>query len=71
MNSGSLISNRYRVESFLGQGGFGRTYLVSDMQRFREACVLKEFVPGNLEKDILHKSYELFYKFYYSRRQIQ
>ncbi len=60
MNSGSLISNRYRVESFLGQGGFGRTYLVSDMQRFREACVLKEFVPGNLEKDILHKSYELF-----------
>ena len=60
MNSGTIISNRYVIQRFLGQGGFGRTYVVSDTQRFGEACVLKEFVPGNIQEDILHKSYELF-----------
>ncbi|MGB6295372.1 MAG: serine/threonine-protein kinase [Rivularia sp. (in: cyanobacteria)] len=60
MNAGSLISNRYRVEKFLGQGGFGRTYLVSDMQRFGEACVLKEFLPTNTEEDFMRKLYKSF-----------
>ena len=55
-----LLRERYRVTKSLGQGGFGRTYLVSDTQRFGEACVLKEFVPANIQEDILHKSYELF-----------
>jgi serine/threonine-protein kinase len=41
----SLIVNRYRVQRTLGEGGFGRTYLVIDTQRFDELCVLKEFMP--------------------------
>ena len=60
MNAGKLISNRYLIQRFLGQGGFGRTYLAYDTQRFGEACVLKEFVPANRGKEVFRKSQELF-----------
>ena len=33
---GTLLQNRYRLLSILGQGGFGRTYLVEDLGRFQE-----------------------------------
>jgi len=29
----------------VGEGGFGRTYLAEDTNRFSELCVLKEFAP--------------------------
>lgn len=60
MNAGNLIGNRYLIQKLLGQGGFGRTYLVYDTQRFGESCVLKEFVPANMGEDTLRKSRELF-----------
>ena len=42
---GTLLQNRYRLLSILGQGGFGRTYLVEDLGRFQERCALKELIP--------------------------
>jgi serine/threonine protein kinase len=57
---GTFINNRYLISKLLGQGGFGRTYLAFDHQRFGEPCVLKEFVPANTKADLLSKSQELF-----------
>jgi serine/threonine protein kinase len=57
---GTYIGDRYRIENLLGQGGFGRTYLVSDRERFEALCVLKEFLPARSEENIVKKSLELF-----------
>ncbi len=56
---GHILEKRYRVVSQLGQGGFGRTYLVEDMHRFNERCVLKEFAP-QVQGGELQKAKELF-----------
>lgn len=58
--TGTLIQNRYRVDQVLGQGGFGRTYLVQDTNRFNELCVLKEFVPQDQSAASLQKAKDLF-----------
>ncbi|MGK7874263.1 MAG: protein kinase [Xenococcaceae cyanobacterium] len=60
ISSGTLIDNRYLIQRVLGQGGFGRTYLVSDQRRFDKLCVLKEFVPSGTEEYVVQKSRELF-----------
>ena len=57
---GTLLQNRYRLLSILGQGGFGRTYLVEDLGRFKEPCALKEFIPVQSGHYVLEKSKELF-----------
>jgi serine/threonine protein kinase len=44
----------------LGRGGFGRTYLASDLNKFGEKCVLKEFAPQVSGQDELAKAKELF-----------
>ena len=42
---GSILEKRYRILRELGRGGFGRTYLAEDINRYNEHCVLKEFSP--------------------------
>jgi len=51
---------RYRVVRELGHGGFGRTYLAEDTNRFHEFCVLKEFAPQVQGTEALQKAEELF-----------
>jgi serine/threonine protein kinase len=56
---GEIISHRYRIIRLLGQGGFGRTYLVEDSQT-KQNCVLKEFAPQVEKSEDLQKAKELF-----------
>lgn len=60
LEPGSRVGGRYRVKRVLGQGGFGRSYLVEDLQRFSELCVLKEFFPTGTSKRSLQKALQLF-----------
>lgn len=57
---GLLLGDRYRIVRQLGQGGFGRTYLAEDINRFSELCVLKEFAPQVQGTQALQKAEELF-----------
>ncbi len=58
--SGLILGSRYRIVRQLGQGGFGRTYLAEDVNRFNELCVLKEFAPQVQTSAVLQKAEELF-----------
>jgi len=57
---GQTLGDRYVIVRQLGQGGFGRTYLAEDINRFREFCVLKEFSPQVQTAYVLQKAEELF-----------
>ncbi len=57
---GQTLGWRYRVLRELGHGGFGRTYLAEDTNRFHELCVLKEFAPQVQGPEALQKAEELF-----------
>ncbi|MEH2467433.1 serine/threonine-protein kinase [Nostoc sp.] len=57
---GLTLGDRYVIVRQIGQGGFGRTYLAEDVNRFRELCVLKEFSPQVQTAYIVQKAEELF-----------
>lgn len=58
--NGEILQNRFRIVKILGQGGFGRTYLALDEQRFNEQCAIKEYIPIKGDDYTLAKSKELF-----------
>jgi len=57
---GQILGDRYVIIRQIGQGGFGRTYLAQDINRFRENCVLKEFSPQVQTPYVVKKAEELF-----------
>lgn len=59
---GVVLGDRYRIVRELGQGGFGRTYLAQDLNRFQEECVLKEFAPQVEGEESLQKAQDLFHR---------
>jgi serine/threonine protein kinase len=60
LTPGSLLGNRYEIVRELGRGGFGRSYLAIDRNKFDEKCVLKEFAPQVSGQAELIKAKELF-----------
>jgi serine/threonine protein kinase, bacterial len=60
MTEGIVLGDRYRITKEIGQGGFGRTYLCEDVNRFNELCVLKEFAPQVHGTALLTKAQQLF-----------
>ncbi|MBD2195311.1 MULTISPECIES: serine/threonine-protein kinase [Calothrix] len=60
IQAGQVLGDRYLIVRQIGQGGFGRTYLAEDINRFRELCVLKEFSPQVQTAYVLQKAEELF-----------
>ncbi|WP_392534075.1 protein kinase [Nostoc sp. C117] len=60
IQAGLTLGDRYVIVRQIGQGGFGRTYLAEDVNRFRELCVLKEFSPQVQTAYVVQKAEELF-----------
>ncbi len=60
LTPGNILGNRYQIVRELGRGGFGRSYLAIDLNKFSEQCVLKEFAPQVRGQDELVKAKELF-----------
>ncbi len=57
---GTLLRQRYLIQKVLGQGGFSRTYLALDQERFHELCVLKELTVPYQDDGLVAKSRNLF-----------
>ncbi|ELR99022.1 protein kinase [Gloeocapsa sp. PCC 73106] len=60
LKAGEILNSRYRILSLIGHGGFGRTYLAEDLNRFNEHCVIKEFAPRLQNRFVVKKAQELF-----------
>ncbi|MBW4691992.1 MAG: serine/threonine protein kinase [Lyngbya sp. HA4199-MV5] len=69
--SGTVLRQRYLIQQVLGQGGFGRTYLALDQERFNEPCVLKEFIVPYHDGTLIEKSKILFHREASTLYQIQ
>jgi serine/threonine protein kinase len=50
--SGHLLHQRYSIQSSIGQGGFGITYLAYDQKLDQEVCIKELFVSGNSTRGI-------------------
>ncbi len=71
ITSGTLLRQRYLVKQVLGQGGFGRTYLAIDQERFNEPCVIKEFTVPYQDDGLVEKAKALFQREASTLYQIQ
>ncbi len=60
LTPGNILGNRYEIIRELGRGGFGRSYLAIDRNKYGEKCVLKEFAPQVRGQAELAKAKELF-----------
>ena len=56
----TLLRKRFRVQKFIGEGGFARTYLAENTDRLDAACVIKQFLPQFQGRAALNKGKELF-----------
>lgn len=63
-----ILRNRFRMIKFLGQGGFGRTYLAEDIDRLNQPCVVKQLAPNVQGTWAINKAVELFQQ---EARQLQ
>lgn len=68
---GTLLHQRYLIKQVLGQGGFGRTYLAMDQERFNELCVIKEFTVPYRDDTLIEKAKTLFQREASTLYQIQ
>ena len=71
ITSGTLLRQRYLIKQVLGQGGFGRTYLAVDQERFNELCVIKEFAVPYQDDGLVEKAKTLFQREASTLYQIQ
>ncbi|HLO84914.1 MAG TPA: serine/threonine-protein kinase, partial [Nostocaceae cyanobacterium] len=55
-----VVLRHYRPIRVLGSGGFGKTYLAEDVEKFNEQCVIKQFAPQVQGSGSLQKATELF-----------
>ncbi|BAY25848.1 protein kinase [Calothrix sp. NIES-2100] len=55
-----IVLRHYRPIRVLGSGGFGKTYLAEDVEKFNELCVIKQFAPQIQGGGALQKATELF-----------
>lgn len=68
---GTLLRQRYFIKQVIGQGGFGRTYLAVDQERFDELCVIKEFTVPYQDDALIEKAKTLFQREASTLYQIQ
>ncbi len=57
-----ILRQRYLIDRVLGQGGFARTYLAMDQERFQESCVIKEFFVSYQDESLIQKAKDLFHR---------
>jgi len=55
-----VLDNRYLLEKFIGEGGFGRTFKAIDEKKLNRPCVVKQFLPQQIGSAALAKAIELF-----------
>lgn len=55
-----LLRDRYRVIKLIGSGNFGRVFLAQDEDRLDTACVIKQFMPQNQQREAIAKATQLF-----------
>ena len=55
-----LLAERYRALNYLGAGGFAYTFEAVDEHRLQTPCVIKEFVPRQLNEASKQQAIDLF-----------
>ena len=55
-----LLADRYRALNYIGAGGFAYTFEAVDEHRLQTPCVIKQFVPRQLNETNKQQAIELF-----------